>query len=45
MSVPVAYEVFALKTPASSDNKIHEDSVARSSGCWPGNTGHGNNAR
>jgi len=30
MAVPVAYEVFALKAPASSDNEIHGDSVARS---------------
>jgi len=32
MSVPAAYEVIAFNTAASSDNKIHEDSVARQFG-------------
>jgi len=29
MSAPAAYEVIAFNTAAASDNKIHEDSVAR----------------
>jgi hypothetical protein len=32
MSAPAAYEVIAFNTAASSDNKIHEDLVARQFG-------------